>query len=143
MQVLQGVGGVGVDGLAEIPQDGLGALEQQVQHRVLDGAVILHLVDDQVLNQPALLQAGKGRLQVEVGVDVVPLQHALLEGLKKLGPLLAQLAEKRPVGREGGLHGEHLPQGLEDAVAVGRLLLPQELVLQAGVDVVGHHLQAL
>ena len=76
---------------------------------------------------------------IEVGVDVVPLQYALLEGLIQLGPFLAQLAEEGPVGRKGGLHGQHLPQYLENAVAVGRFFLSQEFVLQPGVDVVGHH----
>ena len=106
MQLLQRIGAIGINGLPEIPQDGFGALKQPVEHCVLNGAVILHFINDKMLNQAAFLQAGKGRLQIKIGVHVVPLQHPLLYRHIQLGA--AEPLVKILISRQGVFQPEHL-----------------------------------
>ena len=84
-QVIQSMAVVRVQYLSEVAQNGFGTRKKQIYHCVLDGSVVLHLINHQMSGDPALFQALKGSVQVEKGIYVCPFQCLFGRHDKQMG----------------------------------------------------------
>ena len=83
-QVLQRMPVVWIDELSIVPKNGLLALENLIQHCVLNRRVILHLVHHQVPDDRALPQSRVSSMKVEEWINVGPFQCLFPRGHEHL-----------------------------------------------------------
>ena len=65
---------VWIDELSIVPKNGLPALENLIQHCVLNRRVILHPIHHQIPDDRALPQSRVSSMEVEEGINVGPFQ---------------------------------------------------------------------
>ena len=134
LDALRRRGAIGDHRLRDIAEDGLRALEQPRQHRVLHRAVILHLVDQQMLDAPVrVADALEAHLEIDqrehIGIFEPP-ALGRLEQLRTAEPVeqpLVAVAQRRLLGHVGQL-------GLDLGALLGRdivVVVDADLLLDA------------